>query len=73
MARKKIVLVIVEGASDARGFVEFICSSEFSVNGDFKASWDYIEKDMNSINRYSNFSICIKEELLAQQIKKESK
>ena len=53
---------------DVNGFVEFICNSDFSINGDFKASWDYIEKDMNSISRYSNFSICVNEELLAKQM-----
>lgn len=52
---------------DVNGFVDFVRNSEFSVNGDYKESWDYIEKDMNSINRYSNFAICIWEELLAQQ------
>lgn len=57
--------------NNADEFVEFICDSEFSVNGDFKASWEHIEKEMNSVNRYSNFSICIKEELWSQQIKKE--
>lgn len=28
-----------------------------------KESWDYIERNMNSVNRYSNFSICIQQEL----------
>lgn len=55
--------------NDVAGFVEFICNSDFSINGDFKESWDHIEKDMNSINRYSNFSICIQEELLEQRKK----
>lgn len=53
--------------NDVDGFVEFVCNSEFSINGDYKESWDHIEKDMNSINRYSNFAICIQEEFLMQQ------
>lgn len=48
---------------DVNGFIKFICDSEFSVNGDFQLSWEHIEQGMNSINRYTNFSICIKEEL----------
>lgn len=52
---------------DVGAFVRFICDSEFSINGEFKDSWEYIEKDMNSIERYTNFSICIKEEIELQQ------
>lgn len=52
------------------GFTDFICNSDFSVNSDFKTSWEYIEKEMNSINRHSNFSLCIQEEFMSQQAKK---
>ena len=45
------------------GFVSFICDSDFSVNGDYKESWIHIETGMNSIERYTNLGICIKEEL----------
>ena len=119
LARKKIVLVIVEGASDdtalgvalnqvfdkdsvyihimhgdittrkgvnsqniiskigdeVKGYaksqhykasdfkqIKFISESSFSVMGDFKESWKFIEKDMNSIERYTNLCICIVEE-----------
>ena len=44
-------------------FKEFICKSPFSVTGDYKGSWDYIEKDLNSVNRYTNLCICIENEL----------
>ena len=44
-------------------FKEFICKSQFSVTGDYKGSWDYIEKDLNSVNRYTNLCICIENEL----------
>ena len=44
-------------------FKEFICESQFSVTGDYKGSWDYIEKDLNSVNRYTNLCICIENEL----------
>lgn len=48
---------------DPEGFVKFICDSPFSVNGDYKESWSHIEEGMNSIERYTNFSICIEEEI----------
>lgn len=44
-------------------FKEFICKSPFSVTGDYEGSWDYIEKDLNSVNRYTNLCICIENEL----------
>ena len=44
-------------------FIKFICKSTFSVNGDYSESWNYIEKEMNSIDRHTNFSICIEEEM----------
>ena len=44
------------------GFVKFLCESEFSVKEEFKASWEYIEKEMNSIERYTNLCICLEEE-----------
>lgn len=49
--------------SDINGFVSLICDSDFSVNGDYKESWLYIEKGMNSLERYTNLGICIKEEM----------
>lgn len=42
-------------------FVEFMCSSEFTVRGDYKKSWNFIKKDNNSIKRYSNFNIVLKD------------
>ena len=49
--------------NDVDGFVNLICDSEFSVNGDYKESWAHIENGMNSIERYTNLGICIMEEL----------
>lgn len=44
---------------DRDGFVKFIRESSFSVMGDFRESWIFIEKDMNSIERHTNLCICI--------------
>jgi hypothetical protein len=49
--------------NDVDGFVNFICDSYFSVNGDYKESWAHIEDGMNSIERYTNLGICIMEEI----------
>lgn len=48
---------------DKAGFVKFIMESSFSVMGNFKESWEFIEKDKNSIERYTNLCICVKEEI----------
>lgn len=53
----------------AEEFEEFICKSPFSVIGDYKESWDYIEKDSNSVNRHTNLSICIENELYSKALK----
>ena len=49
--------------NDLDGFIKFICMSEFSVNDEYRVSWEHIEKEMNSIERYSNLGICIAGEL----------
>ena len=40
-------------------FMDFMCKSAFSVKGDFKGSWEFIETDMHSIERYTNLPICL--------------
>lgn len=36
-------------------FIEFINNPEFKVLGDYKETWKFIKKDLNSLKRYSNF------------------
>lgn len=38
-------------------FVKFMTESDFSVKGEYKETWDFIKKDINSICRYSNFHL----------------
>jgi len=54
---KKVVLFLVEGASDLTSleFIDFINNKDFKVLVDYKTTWDFIKKDLNSVNRYSNF------------------
>ena len=48
-------------------FIDFLCGSIFSVNVDYKKSWEFIEREMNSIERHTNICICIKEEAEKQE------
>ena len=48
-------------------FMDFMCKSSFSVIGHFKESWEFIEGDMHSIERYTNLPICLKEEVAAKE------
>ena len=43
-------------------FLKFMCESSFSVKGNYKESWEFIEDGMHSIERYTNFPICLEEE-----------
>ena len=38
-------------------FVKFMSNSTFSVQGGYKETWEFIKKDLNSLNRYSNFHL----------------
>ena len=49
--------------NDVVSFMNYMCGSAFSVKGDFKDSWEFIEKDMRSIERYTNLPICLESEM----------
>lgn len=38
-------------------FLDFIKSPLIAVKGDYKTTWDFIKKDLNSVNRNSNFHL----------------
>lgn len=46
--------------NDLEGFVRFISDSPFSVGDDYVESWKYIKDDCRSLERHTNFGICIK-------------
>lgn len=48
---------------DIVGFLRFMCDSDFSVNGNYKDSWKYIEEDCHSLERHSNLCVCLREEI----------
>lgn len=41
-------------------FLSFISESSFSVVTDYKDSWEYIKKDLHSLERHSNLGLCFK-------------
>lgn len=41
----------------AEEFVEFISSSDIAVPGTYQETWNYLEKDNNSLNRHSNMHL----------------
>ena len=42
------------------GFLSLISESDFSVCDDYLSSWDFISKENNSLNRYTNLGLCFK-------------
>lgn len=42
-------------------FVKFISESDFSVIGDYRQSWVFIQQDLNSLHRYTNLAIGLPE------------
>ena len=53
--------------NDLEGFVEYMCDSDFSVQGNYKETWEHIEKDTNSLKRFTNFNLCIKDALITRR------
>ncbi len=42
-------------------FLSFISESDFSVKMSYKESWDFIKKDLHSLERHTNFGNCFSE------------
>lgn len=38
-------------------FIEFISASDIAVSGTYQKTWDYIEKDKNSLKRHTNMHL----------------
>lgn len=53
--------------NNVEAFMNFMCKSSFSVRGDFKESWEFIEADMRSIQRYTNLPICLEEKVAVKE------
>ena len=44
--------------NDVKGFLEFICCSDFSVMSSYKKSWEYIKTGLHSLERHTNLGLC---------------
>ena len=42
------------------GFIQFISVSDFSVNTNYVDSWKYIKQGFHSLERHTNFGICLR-------------
>ncbi|WP_349945638.1 hypothetical protein ABFV83_17375 [Lacrimispora sp. BS-2] len=47
--------------SDQKGFQAFISSDAFAVPGDFRETWNFIMKGLNSLHRYCNLHLLFQE------------
>lgn len=47
---------------DFDGFKEFICSEDLKVEGDYRATWEFIRCGNNSLKRFSNLHLLLEEE-----------
>ena len=47
---------------DTCAFVKFICESDFSVKGEYLDTWQFIKEEKHSLERYTNFGICLKKD-----------
>lgn len=41
-------------------FIDFLSSNFFTVKGEYRETWSFIKKDLNSLNRYCNFHLFFK-------------
>ena len=48
--------------NDVDAFVKFICESDFSVVGEYPKTWQFIKEEKHSLERYTNFGICLKKD-----------
>lgn len=42
---------------NVEAFIKFISDSEMAVSGTYQQSWNFIEKGINSLNRYTNINL----------------
>ena len=40
-------------------FCKYMCASNFSVTGDYRESWEFIKEGNRSLERHTNFGLCL--------------
>ena len=43
-------------------FIEYISESDFSVQTDYRETWEYIKEERHSLERHTNLGLCFKED-----------
>ncbi|MGL5049457.1 MAG: hypothetical protein ACRC6E_02330 [Fusobacteriaceae bacterium] len=46
---------------DFQAFIEFISDEIFAVKGEYSETWEFVKKDNNSLKRFSNFHLLLKD------------
>lgn len=59
-------------ADNPQDFLNFISSSSFAVNGDYKQTWDFITQGTHSLERWSNFHIYFENETREDRTQEET-
>ena len=44
--------------NNTQDFIQYISNSEFSVKGSYPQTWEYIRKELHSLERHTNLGIC---------------
>ena len=58
--KRDLAYIFANKYSNILDFINFIKNSSFSVNVEYKESWDFIRKETNSLKRYSNICLVLK-------------
>ena len=56
---------------DVDGFLTFISDSDFSRMEGYQSSWEFIKKDLHSLERFTNLGICFEKMREERQRRKE--
>lgn len=47
--------------NDIPGFIRFIAGSDFAVCGEYRETWDFITRELHSLERHTNLGLCFPE------------
>lgn len=57
--KKENSILFADNYDEAEVFESFFNGEDIKINGTYKETWDYIQIELNSLKRSSNFWICI--------------
>ena len=59
---KDALAFVKQYRQDVGGFIKFMTESDFSVTSNYIASWNYIRQGFHSLERHTNFGLCLTSE-----------